>query len=104
MPVETGIRWLDQAVASTGLPDLADFESARHMWNRATCGALGKEAFRKLPIPYRRVNGTRRYEVAHVFEDARRRILDAPLRKPALPVAVHRREAAGQRQLSEEEV
>jgi hypothetical protein len=83
MPFETGIRWLDRAVNSAELPDLADAESARTIYNSIRRSNLTMEGFRRLPIPYRRVGKIRTYEVPHVVAAAKQRVLDAPLRWPA---------------------
>jgi hypothetical protein len=136
--VPIGILWLDEAVASAGLPELADAEAALMIHNRIACGSLTMEGFRRLPILYRRVGRRRVYEVAHVVADAKKRVLDVVPRppaprtpvktprasftgvnnadveraglahKPPVPIqspsiAPPKREAVGQRQLSEEE-
>jgi hypothetical protein len=83
MPFETGIRWLDRAVNSAELPDLADAESARTIYNSIRRSNLTMEGFRRLPIPYRRVGRIRTYEVPHVVAAAKQKVLDTPLRLPA---------------------
>jgi hypothetical protein len=79
----TGITWLDDAVASTGLPPLADAEAALLIYNQVRRSNLTMEGFRRLPILYRRVGRGRIYEVPHVVEAAKQKILDVKPRLPA---------------------
>jgi hypothetical protein len=80
----TGILWLDEAVASAGLPELADAEASLMIHNQISRGSLTMEGFRRLPILYRRVGRRRVYEVADVVADAKQKILNV---KPRLPAA-----------------
>jgi hypothetical protein len=79
----TGIPWLDEIVENSGLPKMADFEAARLIYNHVACDCVKSHTFRRFPIPYRLVGRTRRYEVDHVVAFAKRRIGEAPIRKPA---------------------
>lgn len=79
----TGILWLDEAVASAGLPKLADAEASLMIHNQISRGSLTMEGFRRLPILYRRVGRRRVYEVAHVVADAKQKVLDVIPRLPA---------------------
>lgn len=83
MPSETGIKWLDRAVNSAELPDLADAGAALAIYNQVRRSDLSMHGFRRLPIQYRRVGKNRIYEVEHVVAAAKRKVLDAPLRQPA---------------------
>lgn len=78
----TGVTWLDDAVAGAGLPPLADAEAALLIYNQVRRSNLTMEGFRRLPILYRRVGRGRIYEVPHVVEAARQKILDVVPRLP----------------------
>jgi hypothetical protein len=79
----TGIPWLDEIVESAGLPKMADFEAARLIYNHVACDSVSANTFRRYVVPYKLVGRTRRYLVEDVVAFAKRRVSEAPVRKPA---------------------
>jgi hypothetical protein len=79
----TGIPWLDEIVENSGLPKMADFEGARLIYNHVACDSVSAHTFRRYAIPYKLVGRTRRYVVDDIIAYAHKRLVEAPLRKPA---------------------
>jgi hypothetical protein len=79
----TGIPWLDEIVENSGLPKMADFEGARLIYNHVACDCVKAHTFRRFAIPYKLVGRSRRYVLDDIVDFAKRRISEAPVRKPA---------------------
>ena len=74
--------WLDAIAERANLPQLTDLGGALIVYNNLTCSDDSVHTFRRRPIPYVMVGRERRYKVDDVIDFARRRIEEAPVRKP----------------------
>ena len=79
----TGIPWLDEIVEHSGLPKMADFEGARLIYNHVACDSISPHTFRRYAIRYKLVGRSRRYIVDDIVAFARKRLEEAPVRKPS---------------------
>jgi hypothetical protein len=91
----TSPGWLDAIKARANLPQLTDLGGALIIFNNLTCSYTSEHTFRRFPIPYRKFGRERRYGVDHVIDYARRRLEEAPVRKPSP------RRVTGSRKLTE---
>jgi hypothetical protein len=79
----TGISWVDAAVERANLPPMADLEGGLLIYNQVACDNISAHTFRRYAIPYKLVGRSRRYVVDDIIAFARKRLEEAPLRKPA---------------------
>jgi hypothetical protein len=70
--------WLDEAAKKSGVPQLVDTNDAIALHFKITGVAPAVETFRRWPIPYRLINGVRRYEPRDVVAHAKRKFDEAP--------------------------
>ena len=76
-------NWRDAIAERANLPQLTDLGGALIVYNDLTCSSYTEHAFRRLPIPYQILGRERRYRVDDIIAYARKRLQEAPLRKPA---------------------
>jgi hypothetical protein len=101
------------------VPERVDLENAVLIHNNVCDDNVSPTTYRRWPIYYKLLGRERRYLVSDVVAYAKQRVEQAPRRIPpqtlrkkrirpatiqTQPVAVHRREAAGQPEISEEGV
>ena len=79
-PKRTG--WIDAIAARANLPQLTDLGGALIVYNNLTCSGASLHTFRRFPIGYVIVGRERRYRVDDVIAYARKRLEEAPVRKP----------------------
>jgi hypothetical protein len=79
----TGVSWVDAALERAGLPPMADLEGGLLIYNNVACDSVSVHTFRRYPIPYKLIGRTRRYVVDDIIAFARKRLAEAPVRKPA---------------------
>jgi hypothetical protein len=80
--VKTASNWLGEIVERANLPQLTDLGGALIVYNNLTCSGASVHTFRRFPIGYVIVGRERRYRVDDVIAYARKRLEEAPLRKP----------------------
>jgi hypothetical protein len=80
--VKTASNWLGEIVERANLPQLTDLGGALIVYNNLTCSGASLHTFRRFPIGYVIVGRERRYRVDDVIAYARKRLEEAPLRKP----------------------
>jgi hypothetical protein len=80
--VKTASNWLGEIVERANLPQLTDLGGALIVYNNLTCSGASVHTFRRFPIGYVIVGRERRYRVDDVIAYARKRLDEAPLRKP----------------------
>jgi hypothetical protein len=113
---KTGYRALDEVVEQADMPKRCDRLFGALFYGRLLGQPCSEHTFRRLPIPYIKTGRSASYLIDDIVAYARKAIAEAPIRTPperprkkrirpatiqALPVAVHRREAAGQQEISE---
>jgi hypothetical protein len=117
--VKTDIPFIDNLIKESGIGATVDLGGALAIYNAISGDLLSPVTFRRKAIPYFILGRSRRYYVRDVVAYAKQCVEQAPRRIPpqtprkkrirpttiqTQPVAVHRREAVGQRQLPEEGV
>ena len=80
--MKTASNWLGEIVERATLPQLTDLGGALIVYNNLTCSGASVHTFRQFPIGYVIVGRERRYRVDDVIAYARKRLDEAPLRKP----------------------
>ena len=80
--MKTASNWLGEIVERANLPQLTDLGGALIVYNNLTCSGASPHTFRRFPIGYVIVGRERRYRVDDVIAYARKRLEEAPLRKP----------------------
>lgn len=80
--MKTASNWLGEIVERANLPQLTDLGGALIVYNNLTCSGASVHTFRRFPIGYVIVGRERRYRVDDVIAYARKRLDEAPLRKP----------------------
>ena len=80
--MKTASNWLGEIVERANLPQLTDLGGALIVYNNLTCSGASVHTFRRFPIGYVIVGRERRYRVDDVIAYARKRLEEAPLRKP----------------------
>ena len=76
------LGWIDAIAARANLPQLTDLGGALIVYNNLTCSGASLHTFRRFPIGYVIVGRERRYRVDDVIAYARKRVEEAPVRKP----------------------
>ena len=76
------LGWIDAIAARANLPQLTDLGGALIVYNNLTCSGASLHTFRRFPIGYVIVGRERRYRVDDVIAYARKRLEEAPVRKP----------------------
>jgi hypothetical protein len=79
----TDIPWIDAAVERSGLPPMADLEGGMEIYNAVACDSVSVHTFRRYPIRYKIIGRARRYIVDDIIAFAKKRLEEAPVRKPA---------------------
>ena len=80
--MKTASNWLGEIVERANLPQLTDLGGALIVYNNLTCSGASLHTFRRFPIGYVIVGRERRYRVDDVIAYARKRLEEAPVRKP----------------------
>jgi hypothetical protein len=119
LSVRTNIPFIDNLIKESGVPASVDLGGAVTIYNAVSGDLLSPVTFSRKGVPYFLLGRSRRYFVRDVVAYAKKVVELAPRRIPpqtprkkrtrpatiqAQPVAVHRREAVGQHQISSEEV
>jgi hypothetical protein len=81
--VNSSSGWLGEIVERANLPQLTDLGGAVIVYNNLTCSGTSAHTFRRFPIGYVIVGRERRYRVDDVIAYARKRLEEAPIRRPA---------------------
>jgi hypothetical protein len=78
----TGIPWLDNAVAKSGVPPVFDTGGANMFYGQISGNTLTDEYFQRLPIPFRRIGRTRVYDYDDVVAYVKEQRARAPRKTP----------------------